>query len=62
MKKNKVKILDLYTILLIGGSFLTMLWSVEIGSIFLTLSFLSLSLKKYLEYKFGDKMTVIKEG
>ena len=62
MKKNKFKIIDLYTLVLLGGSLLTMLLSVEIGGIFLTLSVLSLSLKKYLEYKYGDKMREIKEG
>ena len=62
MKKNKFKIIDLYTLVLLGGSLLTMLLSVEIGGIFLTLSVLSLSLKKYLEYKCGDKMREIKEG
>lgn len=62
MKKNKFKIIDLYTLVLLGGSLLTMLLSVEIGGIFLTLSVLSLSLKKYLECKYGDKMREIKEG
>lgn len=62
MKRNKFKIIDLYTLVLLGGSILTMLLSAEIGSIFLTLSILSLSLKKYLEYKYGDKMREIKEG
>lgn len=62
MKRNKIKIIDLYTLVLLGGSLLTMLLSVEIGSIFLTLSILSLSMKKYLEYKYGDKMREINEG
>jgi len=62
MKRNKFKIIDSYTLVLLVGSILTMLLSIEIGSIFLTLSILSLSLKKYLEYKYGDKMREIKEG
>ncbi|MBD3108433.1 hypothetical protein IEO70_08645 [Bacillus sp. AGMB 02131] len=55
MAKKRMKIVDFYSLLLLSISFGLMIFSVQLGLIFLTMSITTLSLRAYVGYKFDQK-------